>query len=121
MPGNDLWLEYNSDRQFSRAGLTSLLNRAQQSVKVTIGVGFGDARIRDGHHRAGLVIYTRHGFGMQIQDAPRYGSEITWNMLFVIVDVIRYCGVDKDEYTGMQGLIKRDAATVGELSMFYAR
>ncbi len=107
MPGHDFWLNYTLKATLSRSGLASILGGARKKVKQRIDGGDGNKLI--GHPWAiGQFYYERNRIEMYVKDW-RSRPSMTWQMLFDIIDVLRYCGFDRGDYEDMTGVFYQGA------------
>ena len=120
MPGKEFSLGYEfTGIQFSRSGLTSLLNYLEVRTRWFISKGLGTFGISDGVH-TGRIVSERNGYGIDIgsRQGPQHPSLINWIELAVILDLIGYCESEHGERTGIQDFIKQNAVAIGEVKTY---
>lgn len=107
MPGHDFWLNDTLKATLSRSGLASILGSARKKVKQRIDGGDGNKLI--GHPWAiGQFYCERNRIEIYVKDW-RSRPSLTWQMLFDIIDVLRYCGFNRGDYEDMTGVFYQGA------------
>ena len=119
MPSSPLWLKYTLQSTLSRSGISALLAGAQYQVGVQLDFGLGKHRIGPplGRYRYNRVDLTIYAGDIDASEEPN----LTWEMVYEAIELVRYCTVEKGVYVEMEAGIYGGGVRLGVIKVKLAR